>query len=297
METKMIGNRIAEARKKLNVSQAELAERLFISAQAVGKWERGESFPDITTFIRLAKLLGVDLNYFSDDFPSTASENNPEHFSEKPAVPEPAGKPAARTGWDMSRGNWADADFSGLSNLHDKFSASNLQRCLFVGSDLSQLLLKGNNVDRCDFSDSNFSHSRIQRTNLSGNVFKNCSLTDAEISESYVSGCDFTNADFTGTVIQSGGFEKSILEKAVWNNTRFTDALLADVVFNSPVDHLSFENCAFTRVTFQNLQFSNTFFKCKSLKRIRFIDCQADRMTYAFLKNGKADLNGVTLIQ
>ncbi len=50
METKIIGNKIAEARKQLNMSQAQLAERLFISPQAVGKWERGETMPDITTF-------------------------------------------------------------------------------------------------------------------------------------------------------------------------------------------------------------------------------------------------------
>jgi DNA-binding transcriptional regulator YiaG len=49
METKMIGIKITEARKKTNISQAKLAERLFISAQAVGKWERGESLPDIIT--------------------------------------------------------------------------------------------------------------------------------------------------------------------------------------------------------------------------------------------------------
>jgi len=42
LSTKIIGNRIAEARKKVNISQAQLAERLFISSQAVGKWERGE---------------------------------------------------------------------------------------------------------------------------------------------------------------------------------------------------------------------------------------------------------------
>src|SRR3546814_2048484 len=47
METKMIGNKIAEARKKAAISQAQLAQRLFISPQAVGKWERGESMPDI----------------------------------------------------------------------------------------------------------------------------------------------------------------------------------------------------------------------------------------------------------
>ncbi|HBC79642.1 MAG TPA: transcriptional regulator, partial [Bacteroidales bacterium] len=31
---KMIGNKIAEARKKVNISQAQLAQRLFISSQA-----------------------------------------------------------------------------------------------------------------------------------------------------------------------------------------------------------------------------------------------------------------------
>jgi hypothetical protein len=45
-----------------------------------------------------------------------------------------------------------------------------------------------------------------------------------------------------------------------------------------------------------NATLVNSFFKCKSLKRIQFIDCQADRMTYEFLKNGKADLTGITLL-
>ena len=50
-------------------------------------------------------------------------------------------------------------------------------------------------------------------------------------------------------------------------------------------------------VTFQNSTLVNTFFKGKNLKGIGFINCQADRMTYEFLKNGKADLNGITLLQ
>ena len=61
MENNIIGTRITDARKKLNLSQAQLAERLFISPQAVGKWERGESYPDIVTVNRLAEILGVDL--------------------------------------------------------------------------------------------------------------------------------------------------------------------------------------------------------------------------------------------
>ncbi|MGE5431859.1 MAG: pentapeptide repeat-containing protein [Syntrophomonadaceae bacterium] len=57
-----------------------------------------------------------------------------------------------------------------------------------------------------------------------------------------------------------------------------------------------FENCKFTRVTFRNAALMNTFFKNTDLKRIRFIDCNADRLTYEFLKAGKAALSGIPLL-
>ncbi|GAB3643351.1 helix-turn-helix domain-containing protein [Spirosoma arcticum] len=68
METKLIGSKIAETRKKANLSQLQLAQQVFVSPQAVGKWERGESLPDIVTLTRLSQTLGVDLNYFSESF-------------------------------------------------------------------------------------------------------------------------------------------------------------------------------------------------------------------------------------
>jgi uncharacterized protein YjbI with pentapeptide repeats len=71
---------------------------------------------------------------------------------------------------------------------------------------------------------------------------------------------------------------------------------ISDIVFEGTLEDCAFENCAFTRVTFLNSTLINTFFKNKSLKRIRFIDCYVDRMTYEFLKNGKADLTGITMI-
>ena len=49
LQSKSIGNKIAAARKRINLSQAELAQQVSISSQAVGKWERGESMPDIRT--------------------------------------------------------------------------------------------------------------------------------------------------------------------------------------------------------------------------------------------------------
>jgi len=292
----IIGNKIAEARKRINISQAQLAEHLFISSQAVGKWERGESMPDIITFNRLAEILGVDLNYFSESFQSAATEMAPVESMVKQSDELPSGRQKKKLSWDMSRGNWVDADFSGLKNLHEKFSSSNMQRCLFIGSDMSGLLLKSNNVDSCDFSGSDFSSSHVQNSNLANNLFKDCSLKETEFSESYIYGCDFTGADFTGVVVKSGGLEKDTITNVVWNRTSFIDTQIANIVFAGTLEDCYFENCAFTRVTFQNATLINTFFKNKSLKHIRFIDCQADRMTYEFLKNGKADLTGIMLL-
>ncbi|HBZ35816.1 MAG TPA: hypothetical protein DEO33_05310 [Rikenellaceae bacterium] len=85
-------------------------------------------------------------------------------------------------------------------------------------------------------------------------------------------------------------FSKLVLILPSRNTTQF-----ADIVFDGTFKDCSFDNCGFTRLTFQNATLTDTFFKGRSLKRIRFIDCQADKMTYAFLKNGKADMTGITL--
>ncbi len=97
VNTIMIGNKISEARKKINISQVLLVERLSISSQAVGKWERGESMPDITTFNRLAEILDVDLNYFSENFHSAAT-------AMKPAEPLTM-QPAEPTSWKQKKTN------------------------------------------------------------------------------------------------------------------------------------------------------------------------------------------------
>jgi uncharacterized protein YjbI with pentapeptide repeats len=296
LNTKMIGNKIAEARKRINISQALLAQHLFISSQAVGKWERGESMPDIITLNHLAEILGVDLNYFSKGTESVATVIIPDEYSEKQSTETPTGIQKKKLNWDMSRGNWVDADFSGLRNLHEKFSSSNMQRCLFSGSELSGLLLKGNNVDSCDFSGSDIGSSHIQKSYLVNNLFKDSSLNETEFSQSHITGCDFSGARFNGTAFKSCSFQNNIMAIAVLNHTSFIDSQIADIDFEGTLDDCYFENCTFKKVTFKNSTLINCFFKNKSLKGLRFINCQTDRMTYEFLKNGKADLTGITLL-
>lgn len=291
MDINIIGSKIAKARKQADMSQAQLAQLLFISPQAVGKWERGESVPDIIMMNRLAQALGVDLNYFSDDFSADTVALHPATAENVAVEQEP------KRAWDMSLGNWVDADFSGLKNLQEKFSASNMQRCRFIGSYMSGLLLKGNHVSSCDFSGSDMSGSHFQKSHLDTNLFKECSLREAAFSGSHIKSCNFSGADLTGATFRSASCAKNIMTNAVLIRTSFVGTSLADMVFDGiTVEDCYFDNCTFSRVTFQNTKLLNTFFKCRTLKQLRFADCVADRMTYEFLKNGKADVSGITLI-
>jgi len=59
MNTASIKDYIKFLRKKNNLTQQQVAESLLISPQAVSKWERGESLPDISSLRELADLLNT----------------------------------------------------------------------------------------------------------------------------------------------------------------------------------------------------------------------------------------------
>ena len=54
-----IGESIRYHRKRLDLTQAELAERVGVSVQAISKWETNTGLPDITMAVPLARALGT----------------------------------------------------------------------------------------------------------------------------------------------------------------------------------------------------------------------------------------------
>ena len=62
MAEELVGTEIARLRKARNLSQSELAEMLNLTHQAVSKWERGESLPDVGILVPLANVLGVSVD-------------------------------------------------------------------------------------------------------------------------------------------------------------------------------------------------------------------------------------------
>ena len=62
MEPKKIGQQISSARKKMNYTQRELADKIGVSDKAISKWERGVGCPDISLLLPLCEELNIDVS-------------------------------------------------------------------------------------------------------------------------------------------------------------------------------------------------------------------------------------------
>lgn len=59
----IIAENIQKLRKSKGMTQIDLANKLNYSDKAISKWERGDSLPDITMLVTLAKIFDVDLDF------------------------------------------------------------------------------------------------------------------------------------------------------------------------------------------------------------------------------------------
>ena len=62
MDQIKIGRFIAVRRKRANLTQLQLADRLGITDKAVSKWERGVAMPDTSIMLELCDILGISVN-------------------------------------------------------------------------------------------------------------------------------------------------------------------------------------------------------------------------------------------
>ncbi len=61
LDKKLLGKQIAKLRKEQNMTQKDLASQLHMSFQAISKWERGVSLPDVEMLELLSKKLNTSL--------------------------------------------------------------------------------------------------------------------------------------------------------------------------------------------------------------------------------------------
>ncbi|MGB4985756.1 MAG: helix-turn-helix transcriptional regulator, partial [Erysipelotrichaceae bacterium] len=63
----IFADKIIKLRKRMGLSQEELADKMDTSRQAVSKWEGAQSIPDINKIVQLANLFGVTIDYLLKD--------------------------------------------------------------------------------------------------------------------------------------------------------------------------------------------------------------------------------------
>ncbi len=77
-----LGNKIAQKRKTLGMTQIEFAEKLSVTRQTVSRWEAGTVMPDIDKIGDIAALLGVSCDYLlRDDAPDEETAAAPRGVS------------------------------------------------------------------------------------------------------------------------------------------------------------------------------------------------------------------------
>ena len=88
----ILADKIIEERKKLGLSQEELAEKLTVSRQAVSKWESAQSIPDLQKIILMSELFSVSTDYLLKDDAEpehgTAAETHTDHILRRVSMEE-----------------------------------------------------------------------------------------------------------------------------------------------------------------------------------------------------------------
>ncbi len=76
-----IGSYIAEKRRALNLTQAQLAETLGVSNKTVSKWETGKCMPDYSVIKKLCEAIHITLAELMDG--EDAAENSIQTYDEQ----------------------------------------------------------------------------------------------------------------------------------------------------------------------------------------------------------------------
>ena len=74
-----LGNKIKYYRGEKELSQEELAERVYVSRQTISNWENNKSYPDINSIVLLSEIFGISIdNLIKGDVEQMKKEINAE---------------------------------------------------------------------------------------------------------------------------------------------------------------------------------------------------------------------------
>lgn len=314
MESTMIGSKITEARKKIHLSQAQLAQRVFVSPQAVGKWERGESIPNLISLKRLAEILGVPLSYFTDTFQAPEDEtaltmtadtkgDNEQKIQDNSDL---SGSAERHIPINFTAVNLQESDFSGVALYKGKFKAVPLQKANFAGADLTGSMFEVSDAREANFDGAQLTDCTFSITDLSGASFHrsilvrtilNMSGQGAKFIDISLNKVQFIKSDLRQTIFENCEFHGVDFKHCDLRGVCFDGQTFVGVKFDrSALDDASFKGATLKNVVF-TLPFSVTNKSYLAMKTICFDGATMDKLTYAALKGlGVVDLSTVNTI-
>ncbi|HSW98789.1 MAG TPA: pentapeptide repeat-containing protein [Candidatus Saccharimonadales bacterium] len=157
---------------------------------------------------------------------------------------------------NLSQRDLRGADLAGTDAHDGRFTASALRGANFSGARLAGSTFAGSDLRDVVFDGADLTGATLSGSALGGASFKGCTLTDTDFNTS-----DLRDVDFGGQTLSGAVFDKSGLR-----GTSFKGATLHNVSFRTTVKHTSFAGA------------------------------RMDKVTYAELKGGGANLDDVTII-
>ena len=76
-----MGSKLAQARRKHNLTQEQLAERLGVTRQAVSRWESDTAYPETDKIVRMSQLLDVSCDWLLRDVEDRSGGSAPSSGS------------------------------------------------------------------------------------------------------------------------------------------------------------------------------------------------------------------------
>jgi uncharacterized protein YjbI with pentapeptide repeats len=321
-----IGLKINQARRQGNLSQTEFAQRLGVSPQAVSKWERGESLPDLIMLDQICQMCNLKSAYFFNDYVPTPNtyasdddyvyeidpqtnryqdsddekeilrQKQQDEALEAQVVDNPQNKANNKAMFDLSMNTWRNIDFSNSSMKTKTIKMATLSNCNLNDNNMRSSLIKFTTIDSCTFINTNLSNTIIKFSNFRASNFENTNLATSIIEFSNFSSSHFFGSNFDSIRFSESTFKDNKFDHANFVNVEMRHCIFKDVIFASDIESSFFNQSVFKDCVFQDITITNTMFKGKFSKGVRFVNCRVDKSTYTHLVSSKADVNGITII-
>lgn len=194
------GEKILKFRKELGLTQNELAEKLFLSYQAISQWENGITKPDIDMLPKLAEVFGKSIDeFFYDEVHSNFKVKN--YAEDKLYIVVAKGKDLLKV-----------IDYDKNNNVNDNIEIKIEGDAIDIQSNFSVSIsgkvegdvTAGNNVSCGGVNSGVTAGNNVSCGGVNGNITAGYNVSCGGVNGSLTAGNDISCGDIIGGNINSG---------------------------------------------------------------------------------------------